>query len=305
MSSAEDVEAVLRATSLYEVLGVDAAVGDAALRKAYLKKSLAIHPDKCQHPRATEAFQHIAHAYDTLSDPAKRRLYDLSTNHGAKPEASGATYGDEDGEPLSAAQAFNMFDSAMKQFAREQGIEEVTRRETVLDTVASGFLYLDSLLGGGSSGGTSSSGSGGSGGGSSGSGSGGGSSRSDGGSSRSGGGGGAGSARSSEASAAEGGPASRLQSWAQTFTAAGTVLSTFQQIYSAQRERERAEEDAARAAQAAGAAAQGTQTRSTEEAWSRAQAQSRQTREGGLPRGRPSSSSSSGWSSSMGPASIS
>jgi curved DNA-binding protein CbpA len=290
MGSARDVEveAVLRATSLYEVLGVDVAVGDPMLRKAYLKKSLLLHPDKCEHPRATEAFQHIAHAYDTLSDPVKRRLYDLSTNHGAKPEASGATYGDEDGgEPVTVAQAFNMFDSAMKQFAREQGIEEVTRHETVLDTVASGFRFLDSLLGG-SAGGSSSGSAGGS------SGSGGGASGS-----------GAGSSSSQSAGVADGEPTSRLQSWAQTLTAAGTVLSTFQQIYRAQRERERTEEEAARAAQAAGAAAQGTQTRNTEEAWSRAQARSRQTREGDLHRGPSSSSSSSStspaWTYSPGP----
>ena len=60
-----DVSAALRADP-YDVLGVpyDAAAG--AVKKRYWRLSLMIHPDKCHHPRAAEAFQAAAAAAKIL-----------------------------------------------------------------------------------------------------------------------------------------------------------------------------------------------------------------------------------------------
>ena len=60
-----DVSAALRADP-YEVLGVphDAAAG--AVKKRYWRLSLMIHPDKCRHQRAAEAFQASAAAAKML-----------------------------------------------------------------------------------------------------------------------------------------------------------------------------------------------------------------------------------------------
>jgi DnaJ family protein C protein 8 len=60
-----DVSAAFKADP-YEVLGVpaDAAVG--AVKKRYWRLSLMIHPDKCRHPRAAEAFQAAAAAAKLL-----------------------------------------------------------------------------------------------------------------------------------------------------------------------------------------------------------------------------------------------
>ena len=60
---------------LYTVLGVSADATEAQLKRAYRLRSLKYHPDK--KTGSTLAFQRVREAFDTLSDPAKRRAYDL------------------------------------------------------------------------------------------------------------------------------------------------------------------------------------------------------------------------------------
>eukprot|EP00928_Gymnodinium_smaydae_P091323 TRINITY_DN7502_c0_g1_i1.p1 TRINITY_DN7502_c0_g1~~TRINITY_DN7502_c0_g1_i1.p1 ORF type:complete len:486 (+),score=68.85 TRINITY_DN7502_c0_g1_i1:79-1536(+) len=76
----------------YSLLGVSKKATDKQLKKAYKKKAMVWHPDK--HPtnkeKATERFQEISHAYETLSDPEKRRLYDLGGEEALKGGAAGA-----------------------------------------------------------------------------------------------------------------------------------------------------------------------------------------------------------------------
>ncbi|KAJ7104304.1 DnaJ domain-containing protein [Mycena belliarum] len=70
---------VLTNDDLYRILGVSKAdtLDKAALRRAYLTRSRACHPDKFPgNPEATYAFQKIAVAYSVLSQPASRRAYD-------------------------------------------------------------------------------------------------------------------------------------------------------------------------------------------------------------------------------------
>ena len=43
--------------NLYGMLGVPAGTHGAELKRAYFKLSRLVHPDKCPHPRSTEAFQ--------------------------------------------------------------------------------------------------------------------------------------------------------------------------------------------------------------------------------------------------------
>lgn len=40
----------------------------------YWKLSLLVHPDKCSHPQAQEAFVKLNQAFKDLQDPAKVRL---------------------------------------------------------------------------------------------------------------------------------------------------------------------------------------------------------------------------------------
>ncbi|KAG6839896.1 hypothetical protein C0991_010678 [Blastosporella zonata] len=76
---AKIVQHILETTDLYEVLGVEKAptIDRMTLRRAYLSRSRACHPDKFpDNPDATCAFQKVAVAYDVLSKPSSRRVYD-------------------------------------------------------------------------------------------------------------------------------------------------------------------------------------------------------------------------------------
>jgi molecular chaperone DnaJ len=66
-----------RARDYYEVLGVPRNAGDREIRAAFRKLALEHHPDRSKEPDAEERFKEIAAAYAVLSDPEKRRDYDL------------------------------------------------------------------------------------------------------------------------------------------------------------------------------------------------------------------------------------
>lgn len=50
----------------YDVLGVAEDAATRVMKKRYWKLSLMIHPDKCAHPKAAEAFQSLAAAAKLL-----------------------------------------------------------------------------------------------------------------------------------------------------------------------------------------------------------------------------------------------
>jgi curved DNA-binding protein len=65
------------AEDLYGVLGVPKTADQDTIKKSYRKLAKDLHPDK--HPgnkKAEERFKHVNHAFDVLSDPKKRGLYD-------------------------------------------------------------------------------------------------------------------------------------------------------------------------------------------------------------------------------------
>jgi len=73
------VDEICKETNLYNILGVERTAVQEDLRKAYISRSRICHPDKFpEYPKATEAFQKLAYAYETLNKPSTRRAYDIS-----------------------------------------------------------------------------------------------------------------------------------------------------------------------------------------------------------------------------------
>ena len=70
---------------LYDVLGVSRDASTEEIKKAYRKLARQLHPDVNPDEATQERFKEVTRAYDVLSDPRKREMYDLG------------------GDPLSAA----------------------------------------------------------------------------------------------------------------------------------------------------------------------------------------------------------
>ncbi|KAJ6631010.1 hypothetical protein B0H10DRAFT_1980333 [Mycena sp. CBHHK59/15] len=77
-------------TELYDILGVPANASEAEIKKAYRKKAKEHHPDKnINDPAAAQKFQEMAAAYETLSDPQTRHMYDVGGMEGLHGPGSG------------------------------------------------------------------------------------------------------------------------------------------------------------------------------------------------------------------------
>jgi molecular chaperone DnaJ len=73
------------ARDYYEILGVDRGADDATIKKAFRRLARELHPDVNAHdPDAEEKFKEAAAAYEVLSDPEGRRLYDAYGEDGLR-----------------------------------------------------------------------------------------------------------------------------------------------------------------------------------------------------------------------------
>lgn len=67
----------------YEILDVAPASDFAAIKKAYYRRAMACHPDRfAGNPAKAEEFKQLVEAFNVLSDPLARALYDARTGIG-------------------------------------------------------------------------------------------------------------------------------------------------------------------------------------------------------------------------------
>lgn len=92
------------AKEYYILLGVSESATENEIKKAYRKLALQYHPDK--NPAASDRFVKINQAYDALSDPEKRRRYDLGFPIGGGGHSSGFF---SQGDPRNSERARAVF----------------------------------------------------------------------------------------------------------------------------------------------------------------------------------------------------
>ena len=150
----EACEKIIKNNNYYEILGITKETPNEDIKRAYKKLALKFHPDKNKSSKAEEAFKKIATAYQTLTDPKKRELFD---KYGSEEEYREKIYQERqqqfEYEDFDAYDIFDMFFGNIdpeilrrqrRRFRRAQTQQRVQVNSKVLKFLP--FLQLIPLL---------------------------------------------------------------------------------------------------------------------------------------------------------------
>ena len=98
--------ALASAEDYYKILGVSKSSSPAQIKRAYRKLAVELHPDKNGgDEEATAKFAEVNNAYEVLSDPDKRSVYDRYGEEGLKQQGGGRG-GGGGGDPFDIFNSF-------------------------------------------------------------------------------------------------------------------------------------------------------------------------------------------------------
>ena len=129
----------------YEVLGVERSASDEEIKRAYRKMSRKYHPDIAG-PEFEERFKEVNNAYEVLSDPQKRRMYDAGVDPNNPGASAGAGFG---GSPFSMGGMGDLFDMFTGGAFGGTAQGPVPRTQPGRDTLASAEIDLKTAVFGG------------------------------------------------------------------------------------------------------------------------------------------------------------
>lgn len=100
----------------YEVLGVDRSADPETIKRAYRRLAMRCHPDRNPgDAESEERFKECREAFEVLSDPEKRRLYDAYGHDGLAAAGGGGGFGFDFGDVFG-----NLFDQVFRAAAGEE-----------------------------------------------------------------------------------------------------------------------------------------------------------------------------------------
>ena len=105
------------ARDYYKILDVDKSAAVRDIKRAYRKKAQKLHPDK--HPDKKDEFLDVSDAYQTLSDPELRKIYDRYGEDAVKKHQAGQGGGGHD--------PFDLFSSWFGGGGFRQGQQQVRK----------------------------------------------------------------------------------------------------------------------------------------------------------------------------------